>query len=105
MSTTPKRTYRRRTDEEQIAELEAKIERLQKQVDSKSRPDLPVLKEIPKVQARMRKFAQLAINYGRDDLANSTMAFIAGLDRTLDESGMPRRSARGVEPPEPDARG
>lgn len=89
-----KRTYHRRTDEEQIADLQAKIDQLQKQVESKARPDLPVLNEIPKIQTRMRKFAQLAVNYGRNDLANSTLAFIAGLDRTLDESGLPRRGAR-----------
>lgn len=91
---TANRSRIRRSDEEQIADLQAKIDTLQKQVDSSSRPDLPVLKEIPKVQTRMRKFAQLAVNYGRADLANSTMAFIAGLDRVIDESGLPRRRAR-----------
>jgi len=91
---TAKRPYNRRSDEDQIAELQAKIDQLQKQVESKSRPDLPALREIPKVQNRLRKFAQLAINCGRADLANSTMAFIAGLDRTLDDSGLPRRRSR-----------
>lgn len=83
-------------DEQKIAKLEAKIERLQKQVESNSRPDLPVLKEIPRVQSRLRKFAQNAVNYGRADLANSTMAFIAGLERTLNESGVPRRRAKST---------
>jgi len=92
---TAKRNYRRRTPDEQIADLQAKIDHLQKQVESKSRPDLPVLKEIPKVQARLRKFAQFALSHGRADLANSTVAFIAGLDRTLDESGLIRR--RGAD--------
>lgn len=94
---TANRMPNRRTDEEHIAKLQAKIDQLQKQVESQSRPDLPVLKEIPKVQSRMRKFAQLAINYGRADLANSTLAFVAGLDRTLDESGLPRRRPRSAD--------
>ena len=94
MSMTANRQHARPSDEEKIAKLEAEIDRLQKQVESSSRPDLPVLKEIPKVQSRLRKFAQNALNYGRADLANSTMAFIAGLDRTLDESGLPRRRPR-----------
>ena len=89
---TANRSRTRRSDEEQIAELQAKIDNLQKQVESNSRPDLPVLKEIPKMQSRMRKFAQLAVNYGRADLANSSMAFIAGLDRVLNDSGLPRRT-------------
>jgi molecular chaperone GrpE (heat shock protein) len=91
MSTTTKRNYRRRTDEERIAELESKLQNLQKKVEAKTRPDLPVLKEIPKLQRRLKAFAQLAVNYGRADLANSTMAFSAGLDRNLAESGVSRR--------------
>ena len=91
MSITTKRNYRRRTDEERIAELESKLQDLQKKVEAKTRADLPVLKEIPKLQRRLRAFAQMAVNYGRADLGNSTMAFSAGLDRNLAESGMSRR--------------
>ena len=93
---TPNLQRAKHNDEQKIAKLEAKIERLQKQVESNSRPDLPVLKEIPRVQSRLRKFAQNAVNYGRADLANSTMAFIAGLERTLNESGVPRRRAKST---------
>jgi len=85
MSTMTKRNYRRRSDEERIAELETRLQELQKKVEAKTRPDLPVLREIPKLQRRLKAFAQMAVNYGRPDLANSTMAFSAGLDRNLDE--------------------
>ena len=84
MSEVAKRSYRRRTEEERIADLQEKLEELQKKVESKTRKDLEVLKEIPKVQRRLKKFAQMAMIHGRHDLANSTMAFIAGLDRARD---------------------
>ena len=84
MTETLKRQYNRRTDEERIADLQSRIDDIQTKLERKKRPDQPVLTDIPNVQRRLRKFAQLAVNYGRDDLANSTMAFIAGLDR-MDE--------------------
>jgi hypothetical protein len=90
---TTKRKYTRRSADERIAELQSKIDELQKKVEAKARPDLPVIKDIPRVQLRLRKFAQLAVNYGRDDLANSTLAFVAGLDRTLDDAGRSRNQA------------
>jgi molecular chaperone GrpE (heat shock protein) len=97
MSTTTKRTYKRRTEEQRIADLQSKLEDLQKKLVAKERADLPVLKEIPKVQRRLQRFAQLAVNYGREDLANSTMAFVAGLQRTLTEAGVQRRRGRSKD--------
>ena len=76
-----KRTYKRRSDEERIAELRSRISSLQKKLEHQKRPDEVVLREIPKVQKRLRRFAQMAVDNGRADLANSTMAFMAGLDR------------------------
>ena len=90
---TTKRKYKRRSADERIANLQSKIDDLQKKVEATARPDLAVIRDIPRVQRRLRRFAQLAINYGRDDLANSTMAFVAGLDRTLDDAGRPRQRA------------
>jgi molecular chaperone GrpE (heat shock protein) len=94
MPTMSKRSYKRRSEDERIAELESKIAELQKKVESKQRTDLPVLREIPKLQRKLKDFAQRAVNYGRDDLANSTMAFAMGLDRHLDEAGMSRNLPR-----------
>ena len=92
MTMTSKRQYNRRTDDERIAELQSKIDSLQKKLEHKQRPDVPVIKEIPKVQRRLKKFAQFAVNYGRDDLANSTLAFVAGLERMMNEPPPARRS-------------
>ena len=92
-----KRSYKRRTETDRIAELESRIQLLQKKIESKARTDLPVLREIPKLQRKLKTFAQTAINYGREDLANSTMAFAMGLDRHLDDAGMSRRTPRKVD--------
>lgn len=81
-----KRKYTRRTDEERIAELESKIALIKNRVEAKKRRDSPVLREAPKIQRSLRKFAQLAADHGRDDIANSTTAFLAGLERHLEES-------------------
>ena len=80
-----KRKYSRRTDEERIADLELKIRQVQKRMESKQRKDAAVLKELPKVQRSLRKFAQLASDNGRADLSNSTLAFLAGLERAAQE--------------------
>lgn len=85
-----KRTYNRRSEEERIAELNAKIERLKTRLELKQRQDSPVLKELAKVQRVLRNFAQTALDHGREDLANSTTAFVAGLDRSV---GMPPAEA------------
>jgi hypothetical protein len=92
-----KRSYKRRSETDRIAELESRIQMLQQKIESKARTDLPVLRQIPKLQSKLKTFAQTAINYGREDLANSTMAFVMGLDRHLDDAGMSRRAPRKVE--------
>ncbi len=93
MAKATKRTYRRRTDEERLAELEQKLEQMKQKVESRKRQDSPVLKDIPRVQKRLRRFAQLAVDHGREDLANSTLAFVAGLDRVFQEDPGRRRGA------------
>ncbi len=94
MAKTQKRQYHRRTDEERIGDLEEKINEIKRRMEIKERQDLPVLREIPKVQRQLRKFAQLAVDHGREDLSNTTMAFVAGLDRVLDGHDMPKRRGR-----------
>ena len=80
---TGRRKYMRRTDEERIKDLEARITELKHKRATKEKQSDPVLKEIPKIQRRLRKFAQFAMDNNRPDLANSTTAFNAGLERIL----------------------
>ncbi len=83
--TNSKRKYNRRSDEERIAELESKIALIKDRVEAKKRRDSPVLKELPKIQRSLKRFAQLAREHGREDISNSATAFSAGLERSLDE--------------------
>ena len=95
---TAKRSYNRRSDEERIAALQAKISNLQHKLESKQRTDLPLVRETPKLQKRLREFAQLANQNGRADIANSTVAFVAGLERMIQAQPVePRRSRRAQE--------
>lgn len=96
MAKAGKRTYRRRTDEERIDELEQKLQEMRQRLAVKQRQDSAVLRDIPRVQRRLRKFAQLAMDHDREDLANSTLAFVAGLDRMVHApADAPRRRGRG----------
>lgn len=80
---TTRRRYNRRSDDERIAELEERIRNLQAKAVMREKKADPVIKEIPKVQRRLTKFAQLALDNGRQDIANSITAFNAGLERIL----------------------
>jgi len=81
-----KRSYQRRDDSARIAEMEAKIVALRRKIDSRSRVDQEVVDMVPRIQKRLRDFAQLAMAKGRHDIANTTMAFMAGLDRMKEDS-------------------
>lgn len=86
----------RRSDEQRIAELQQRISELQARAEAKAAaPESAVLKSIPKLARHLRKFADLAMANGRQDLATSTWAFMAGLERNLghDEASRRRRGA------------
>lgn len=82
-SNTPRRRYNRRSDDQRIQELEHRIEELKAKQAAREKRDDPVVREIPKVQKRLRKFAQLAMDNNRPDIANTTTAFAAALERIL----------------------
>ena len=80
-----KRQYTRRTDEEMIADLEAKISSIKGRIEAKHRKDSPVLKKWKRVQKTLSTFAQLAMDHDRADVANSVTAFVAGTNRLVEE--------------------
>lgn len=80
-----KRTYNRRTPEQQIADLEAEIAKQKAKLEAATKAEDPVLKEIPKLVKRLRKFAQEAHDGKRADIGNSTSAFAASLERMFRE--------------------
>lgn len=101
-----KRTYTRRTDDERIAELEAKLAKVKERLAEKKLRESPVHREVKKVERTLRKFAQTAVDNGREDLANSTLAFLAGLDRLANATSEgPRSRAAGASAAAPAASG
>lgn len=78
-----KRTYTRRTDADRISELEQKISKIKTRIETRQVRDSPVAREAAKVQRALKKFAQLAVDEGRKDLANSVEAFGAGFEREI----------------------
>lgn len=95
MTRPEKRNYNRRSDADRIAEMEAKIVALREKIETRDRVDQAVVDEVPKIQKRLREFAQLAMSHGRHDVANSTMAFMAGLERMKEDHPEPLRRAGG----------
>jgi len=81
-----KRSYNRRTDEEIISDYQKQIKALEVRIMEKSRQDTPVLKELPKMKRKLAQFAQTCVDYGRGDLSNSTLAFMATLERQAQET-------------------
>lgn len=76
-----KRTYRRRTEAEKIADLQKQIEALESKIQSEQRPDTEVLKQIPKIKRTLGKFSQLCVDNKRHDLSNSVLAFLGTIER------------------------
>jgi len=78
-----RRQYTKRSDEDKIRELQKRIEDLKAKRAARERRSDPLIREIPRVQKRLRKFAQMAMDQSRPDIANSTTAFSAALGRIL----------------------
>jgi len=91
MVTTAKRAYNRRSEDQRIADLQAKIQKIKSRMEVRQRKDSPVLREVMRVQRVLRRFAQTAQDHGRSDLAMSTQAFSAGLDRLVSTPEEPAR--------------
>lgn len=92
-----KRQYTRRTEQERISELEDKIRQIRERMENKQRKDSAVLRELPKVKRVLNKFAQLAVDNERHDLANSCVAFLAGLDRAARDVPAGRRGSQAAD--------
>jgi hypothetical protein len=92
-----KRQYTRRSEEEKIAEITAKIEELKRRMEQKQRKDGPVFKELRKVQRVLTRFARTAQECDRADLSTMTQAFQAGLERSAGMGNEPQ-GRRGRAP-------
>jgi TolA-binding protein len=99
MTESTKRKYTRRTEEDRIQELEDRIQEMKGKIEARKRKDSPLVKEHAKMQARLRKFADLAMECGRADVSNSAVAFAAGLGRSLapDEGQLKSWNTESIE--------
>ena len=89
-----KRQYTKRTEEEMIADLEAKIAKIKDRQEAKLRKDSPVLKKWERVKTTLVKFSQLAMDHDRADVANSVTAFLAGTNRLINEAPKAPKKSR-----------
>lgn len=78
-----KRSYKRRTADEQVADLEAQILALKSRQLETERSDKPVVTSFPKLKKQLAAFAQLCMDYGRGDVSNSVMAFMSMAERQV----------------------
>lgn len=78
-----RRSYRRRTADQRVADLEQKIAELRAKQAAREKKDDPVLREIQKLQKRLKRFIQLAHDHKRPDVANSAMGFKSMLERMV----------------------
>ena len=99
MTETTKRKYTRRTEEDRILELESRIQEMKNKIVARKQKDSPLMKAHAKMQARLRKFADLAMECGRADVSNSAVAFAAGLGRSMapDEGQLKSWNTEAVE--------
>lgn len=88
MSQTPSPRARRarRTEDEQIADLQRKIQELEDRKQRMAAKTSPVRKDFDRFKKHANKFVQSCVDHGRNDLANSVMALINTVERQVDAS-------------------
>jgi hypothetical protein len=91
-NSTAKRGYRRRSDAERLSALQRKLEEAQQRLKQReARKELakhvpnPATLKIPRLTKHLREFAAFAHIQGRLDYYNSTIAFVAMMDRLYHE--------------------
>ena len=75
-----KRTYNRRSDDQIIEDLESRIRELEDRKKNREQKASPVMKELPKLKKKLSSFAQLCVDSGRQDLANTILGFMSTLE-------------------------
>lgn len=95
------RSHQRRTAAQRLAELEKKVSALKARQAAREKRHDPVLREIQKLQKRLKQFIQTAHDHQRPDVANSAMGFKAMLDRIVAAELGALAEASGAEEDEP----
>lgn len=79
---TKKRT--RRTEDEQIADLQKKIEEIEQRKRQQEARTSPVRKDFDRFKKHASKFVQACVDQGRNDVANSVLALMNTVERQVD---------------------
>lgn len=78
-----RRTYKRRSADQRVAELDQRIAELKAKQSAREKRDDPILREIQKLHQRLKRFIQMALDLNRPDVANSALGFKSSLQRIL----------------------
>ncbi|MDZ4773181.1 MAG: hypothetical protein SGI72_08625 [Planctomycetota bacterium] len=92
-----KRSYTRRTPDDRLRELEAKLAEAKAKLEADKERDSALHQEWHKAFKLLRKLIQTASDEGRTDIAISVQAFTAGIERSIrmkPEDEMTRRRGR-----------
>lgn len=76
----------RKTEDQLIAEYQAKIARIEERKRHDEMRSSPALKSFEKFKKQAAKFAQACVDDDRQDVANSTLALLSTIERQVKES-------------------
>jgi molecular chaperone GrpE (heat shock protein) len=93
-----RRSYQRRSAEQRVSALEQRIAALKAKQAAREKKSDPIVREMQKLQKRLKRFVQLAHDHKRPDVANSAMGFKSMLERLLGtEVGKARQDLDGAD--------
>lgn len=81
---SPRARRTRRTEDEQIADIQRKIQALEERKRQMEAKTSPVRKDFDRFKKHANRFTQSCVDHGRNDLANSVMALINTVERQVD---------------------
>ena len=81
---SPRARRARRTEDEQIADIQRKIQALEERKRQMEVKTSPVRKDFDRFKKHANRFTQCCVDHGRNDLANSVMALINTVERQVD---------------------
>lgn len=80
---TTNRNGKRRSEDEMIAELEAKIEAVQERMKEREVKASPLNKDFGRFKKHAAKFIQACVENGRQDVANSLLGVMNVVERQV----------------------
>ena len=86
MNTTTESNRKRRSEDEMIADLQAKISEIEERKKLREIKLSPVAKDFERFKKHASRFVQACVDEHRNDLANSVLALINTLERQVHES-------------------